>query len=453
MTNNKSAVKDMTVGSPTKLILGFALPLLGGNLFQQLYSMVDTFIVGKTLGVEALAGVGATGSLHFLIVGFCIGICSGFSIPIAQYFGAKDFSSMRKTVAHSYYVTAFFLILMTTLSVLLTPSLLRIMNTPSNIFDYAKNYIVVLFLGIPAMMMYNLFSGFIRALGDSKAPVVILVISSVTNIILDLMLILGLHMGVAGAAWATDISQAMSAVISYLYIRKKIPLLTVKKEEWRYDWRYIKNLFIMGVPMGLQYSITAIGAVVLQVGVNSLGSVCVASMTASSKVAMFFECPISALAGTMATYAGQNVGAKKLDRLDKGLGAASIYGTLYCILIGFVMSFWGGKLAMLFIDQPTQELLDLSSQYLFINALFYVALLFVNIVRFTIQGMGFPGFAIIAGVCEMFARAGASIFLIPIFGWVGASLGGPLAWVAADLFLIPAYFMMRKRLKRLFGLT
>lgn len=449
----KTATKDMTVGSPLKLILGFAIPTLLGMLFQQFYSMVDTMIVGKWLGVDSLAAVGSTGSINFMVVGFCIGVCSGFAIPVAQKFGAGDYKALRRFVTNSVWISAIFAVIMTVLVSIFCMDILRLMKTPENIIDEAYSYIFIIFIGIPVTYLYNLLSGIIRSLGDSKTPVYFLVISSILNIILDIMSIGVFHMGVAGPALATVISQAISGVLCLLYMKKHFEILHMEKDEWRWDWHYVKILCGMGIPMGLQYSITAIGSVVLQTAVNSLGSTAVASVTAGVKVSMFFCCPFDALGGTMATYAGQNVGAKRLDRINKGLWSATVIGSVYSIAACLILSFFGKTIALLFMDASEVEILNSVQLYLRFNTAFYIPLALVNIVRFAIQGMGFSTFAIFAGVCEMVARMIIAFIFVPIFGFVAVCAANPLAWIMADIFLIPAYLYCIKKLNRWFDGT
>ena len=294
-------VKDMTNGSPSKHILGFAVPMLFGMLFQQFYNLVDTIIVGKTLGVEALAGVGATGSINFMIIGFCMGVCNGFVIPVAQCFGAKKPSDLRKYVFNGYICSVVFSIVLTLASVIFCRRILIVMNTPADIIDHAYNYIVVIFIGIPTVFLYNMVSGVIRSLGDSKTPVVFLVLSSIINVVLDFFLILVCKMGVAGAGWATVTSQLISGLTCLIYMYKKYDILKGDKSERVLDRRFITNLCMNGVPMGLQYSITAIGSTILQAAVNTLGSTYVAAMTAGSKMFNFTCCPFDALGSTKAT--------------------------------------------------------------------------------------------------------------------------------------------------------
>ena len=444
----KSNAKDMTIGSPMRLILEFALPLLLGMLFQQVYSLMDTIIVGKALGVNALAAVGATGSITFLIIGFCLGVCSGFGLPIAQRFGAKDYKALKKYVGNSYVLSIIISIIMTVLTVLLCHNILEWMQTPDDIMELTYSYLIVIFAGIPATILYNLLSSFLRSIGDSVTPVVFLIFSAVLNIGLDLLFISTFHMGVFGAGLATIIAQAVSGILCLIFILKKVELLHTTLDDWRLDSNCVSNLIRMGLPMGFQYSITAIGSVILQAAVNTLGSLAVASMTAASKISMFVVCPFDALGSTMATYGGQNVGAGKLDRLGKGVWNATVLGAIYSIIIFLVLYFFGNNLSLLFVDKTEVVVLAQSRQFLLINAIFYIPLALVNIFRFMIQGMGFSGFAVLAGVAEMIARALIGLVFVPIFGFVAACFASPLAWIFADAFLIPAFFYCRKKLMK-----
>ena len=439
-------VKDMTNGSPSKHILGFAVPMLFGMLFQQFYNLVDTIIVGKTLGVEALAGVGATGSINFMIIGFCMGVCNGFVIPVAQCFGAKKPSDLRKYVFNGYICSVVFSIVLTLASVIFCRRILIVMNTPADIIDHAYNYIVVIFIGIPTVFLYNMVSGVIRSLGDSKTPVVFLVLSSIINVVLDFFLILVCKMSVAGAGWATVTSQLISGLTCLIYMYKKYDILKGDKSERVLDRRFITNLCMNGVPMGLQYSITAIGSTILQAAVNTLGSTYVAAMTAGSKMFNFTCCPFDALGSTMATYAGQNVGAAKIKRLGQGVRSAMIIGSVYSVLSLIALYFTTDYIALLFVNASETTIIALTRQFILASACFYIPLTGVNVVRFCIQGMGFSVFAISAGILEMIGRAFAAIILIPSIGFMGACLASPIAWIAADAFLFPAFIHCAKKL-------
>lgn len=445
----KNVTKDMTVGSPIRLILQFCIPLFFGMLFQQFYNMMDTLIVGQFLGVSALASVGATGSINFMIIGFCMGVCNGFAIPVAQRFGAGDYHSLRKYVANSVWLSIAFAGVMTVAVCVLCRQILLWMDTPLDIIEGSYSYIFVIFLGIPAVYLYNLLSGVIRSLGDSKSPLFFLVFSSILNIILDITLILAFDMGVAGAAWATVIAQLVSGLACLIYIKKRFDILKITKDEWRIDSNCVGILCNMGIPMGLQYSITAIGSVILQTAVNSLGSVSVAAVAAGSKISMFFACPFDAMGSTMATYAGQNVGAGKLDRVSQGIKSTSLLGLGYSVLACIVLVCFGGTLALLFVNPSEGEIIKQVSRFLAANSAFFFPLALVNIVRFTIQGLGFSRFAILAGVCEMEARSLVAMTLVPLFGYAAICFASPAAWILADLFLVPAYLYVMKKLQQM----
>ena len=444
----RSAVRDMTQGSPVRLVLGFAGPLLFGFLFQQLYSFVDTAIVGRYMGAQALAAVGSTSSINFLILGFCMGICSGFSIPIAQAFGAKDETELRRYVAHSVYLCAVISVLMALVTGLLSPTLLRLMDTPEEILDGAVSYIQLIFFAIPVTVTYNMASGVMRSLGDSKTPVVFLAMAALVNIVLDVVFILVFHMGVRGAALATVISQLASGAGCVIVIIKRYPILRMTRDDRKYRPFFVRQLLGMGVPFGLQYSITAIGSVVMQTSVNGLGTLAVAAVTAGGKLSAFFACVFDALASTMATFVGQNIGARKLDRIDQGLRAAGIIGSVYCLAAIAVIWLWGDGLVGLFIDAKEAQVIALAHQFIKVNSAFYIPLLFVNIVRFSIQGMGFTKLAMFAGMAEMVARTLVAVAFVPFFGFNAACFANPAAWIAADLFLFPCYIRCMRQLRQ-----
>ena len=436
-------ITDLTKEHPDKLLWRFWLPLMISVIFQQFYNMVDSVIVGKQLGVNALAAVGSTGSINFMVLGFCIGICNGFAIPIAQAFGAKDTNRLKSYIANCAWCSILFAIVLTIIIGIFTKDILTVMRTPADIFDDAYIYIFIIFMGIPATILYNMVSGVLRSLGDSFTPVVFLIFSSILNIILDLILVK--RMGVSGAAVATVTAQAVSGIICLIYTVKKYRHLNFNKDDWKISTKQMLQLCKMGIPMGLQYSITAIGSVILQTAVNNMGSTIVAAVTAGSRVSMFVCCPFDAMGSTMATYGGQNKGAAKYDRIDEGLKACIKLGVIYSLAILVLMIFFGKYLALLFVSSKETELINKISMFMIGNALFYIPLALVNIVRFMIQGIGYPGFAILAGVCEMIARSIAGFVLVPIFGYTFVVLASPLAWVCADMFLIPAYRHVMKK--------
>ncbi len=446
----KSGTRDLTVGTPMGLILSFMLPLLFGLLFQQFYSMVDTVVVGKFLGVEALAGVGSTGSVNFLVLGLCNGVCAGFAIPVAQKFGQKDFEGLRKFVGNMIWLGSIIALVVTLTTTVLCRRILIWMDTPADTFDYAYNYIWVIFLGIPATMLYNLLSGIIRSLGDSRTPLVFLILSSLLNVVLDIVFIVTFRMGVAGAGWATLLSQLISGVLCLAYMVTRFPVLHLNREDLRLRRVYARHLLNMGLPMGLQYSITAIGSILLQTAVNGLGANAMAAVTAGNKVYMLCACPYDAIGTTAATFAGQNLGAGKPERIHQGVWDCTILGVAYAAIIYAAMYFFGRDLCLMFLDtkdtQAVEVIGGLSRQFLLVNLAFYVPLLFVNLLRFTIQGLGFSEFAVLAGVFEMIARGVFGLCLVPLLGFDAVCYASPAAWVMADLFLFPAYVhCMKKR--------
>ncbi|MBQ3279958.1 MAG: MATE family efflux transporter [Clostridia bacterium] len=444
----RTLTRDLTEGKPLKLILSFAAPLLFGVLFQQFYSFVDTAIVGRYLGPDKLAAVGATGSVNFLVIGLCLGLCSGFAIPVAQAFGARNEAEVRRSVFHAIVLSAVLSVIFAVSASLLCKPLLRLMNTPEEIIDDSASYIRIIFAAIPCCILYNMASGILRSLGDSRTPVLFLVMASLINIVLDLFLIIVVKMDVAGAAVATAVSQLLSGIGCVIVMVRRFPILRMSREDRVFSLPMAKHMLGVGLPMGLQFSITAIGAVVVQWSVNGLGVSAVAAISAASKLSMFFACVFDALATTMATFAGQNVGAKKLDRVHEGLKAASRIGVVYCIGAFVVVLFFTRPMLGLFIDPAAApDVTDMGVRYLTICAAFYIPLLFVNIVRLTIQGMGFTRVAMFAGLFEMVARILVALVLVPALGFTGACLANPAAWIAADAFLFPCYFRTMRTLR------
>ena len=443
--------KNLTTGNPMKLILCFTLPTLFGMLFQQMYNMVDTMIVGKLLGAQALAAVGATGSISFLVIGFCTGVCGGFAIPVAQQMGAGNHSLMRKYVANAAYLSALLATVMTVATGLLCGRILTAMRTPDDIYRDSYRYIFIIFMGIPVTYLYNLLAGVIRSLGDSRTPVYFLALSSILNIVLDFALILYGNLGVAGAAIATVVSQGVSGLACLAYMAARFPILRPSREERRPDAAINRELLGMGVPMGLQYSITAIGSIILQSAVNGLGSLYVAAIAAGAKLFQVLSCPFDAMGTAMATYCGQNAGAGKLNRLGKGVRGCVLLGFGYAVMALGAMLLFAPSCAMWFIDPQEEEISLLQAlvvRYTLTCAAFCFPLALVNIVRFSIQGMGFSMFAILAGVLEMIARSVVGSVFVPAFGFGAACFASPAAWICADLFLIPACVLCIGRLRR-----
>ena len=440
--------KDLTSGNTFKLILTYAFPVWLGFLFQQFYTVVDTIIVGQFLGVDAVAAVGSTGSVCFLLVGFCMGLCGGFAVPVAQRFGAKEFGKMRKYIYNTIILCIFFSIVMTIFTVLSCKQILIWMLTPENIIDMAIKYVKILFWGIPFTILYNISSGILRALGDSKTPLFFLIMAAVLNIFLDLLFITSFSMGVTGAALATIISQGLSGLACVIYMVKHFPIIRIAKEEREFDLLYCKTLCLNGIPMGLQYSITAIGSVILQSSVNLLGSAAVAAVTTGSKISMFFCTTFDSMGTTMANFAGQNVGCGKYDRVKKGFWDCTIISACYAVVAFLIIYFMGANLSAFIVGSANTEVIKNAHLFMIINSLFYIPLAWINILRFGIQGMGHGPLAVFAGVFEMIARALVAIVFVPIYGFNAVCFASPVAWVLADLFLFPAFYYCIKKFTR-----
>lgn len=443
-----ASVSDMTVGSPLRQITKFALPLILGYILQQMYLVIDAAIVGRWVGVGALAAVGASSSIMFLVMGFCNGACAGFAIPVAQSFGAKDYSKMRLYVANAVRISAVMATVVTLLSLMFCRRILQMVNTPADIFHDAYIFLMLQFAAIPLTFGFNLFSGQIRALGNSRQPFYFLITSAVVNVLLDVVLILGCGLGVAGAGIATWLSQALSVILCLWYIRKRMQLLIPKGDERRFDNKRTSILLNNGVPMGLQFSITGIGIIMLQSANNALGTTCVAAFTASMRIKYLFTCVFENIGVAMATYCGQNLGARRMDRVTKGVKDA-----IKLMLIYFVFTFaliypFADWMMRLFVDSGEAEVVGRAAQFMRIANYFYSALGLLTILRYSIQGLGFSNLSMLSGVMEMIARCGVSLWLVPALAWTGVCLGDPVAWIMADLFLIPAFLWVQQRLKK-----
>ena len=439
---------DMTVGSPTRDILRFAIPLILGYILQQMYQIIDAVIVGRWIGVGALAAIGASSSVMFLIMGFCNGSCAGFSIPIAQAFGAKDFGKMRCYVSNAIRLGAVFAVVITLMSCALCTHILRLVNTPDDIFQDAWIFLFLQFVAIPFTMAYNLLAGFIRALGNSKQPFYFLIFSAIINILLDIVFILIMGMGVEGAGIATLLSQAFSSMMCLWYIRRHLTILIPQGEERHFNNKRIAILLNNGVPMGLQFSITGIGIIMLQSANNALGTLYVASFTAAMRIKYLFICVFDNIGVAMATYCGQNIGAEKTERIQLGIRSALMITAVYFVLTVIVIYPFADQMMALFVNSGEQDVIKNAAYYMRISNYFYPALGLLTIFRYSIQGLGYSMLSMLSGVMEMIARCGVSIWLVPELAFTGVCFADPTAWMAADLFLIPAYFYLYKKIKR-----
>jgi putative MATE family efflux protein len=439
--------KNFTVGNPALLIIGFAIPLFIGNLFQQFYNMADTLIVGRTIGVSALAAVGCTGSISFFILGFVWGFTQGASIITSQRFGAGDEAGVRRSFAVSIFLSAAMTLVLTAVSVITARKFLVIMRTPAEILDGAYDYIIVIYWGIAAAVLFNLFSNMMRAVGDSKTPLVILVIACLINIILDFVFIKGFHTGVEGAAYATVIAQVLSGLLCIPVIKRKLAVLRIRREDWRFSadevWQHLKVAF----PMGFQLSIIAIGIVAVQFAINSLGTLAVAAFTAGGKIEQLGTMPMGSFGAAMTTYVAQNYGARKVDRIQKGIFQCIVFSGIFSVIIGAIFFFAGPFLTAVFVGRDP-EVISLSHTFLKIEGSCLVLLSCLFVFRQSLLGLSDGFTPTLAGIMELVMRMFGAIMLSKYIGFAGVCWAGPLAWLGAVIPLFIAVLLHIKRLNR-----
>lgn len=439
--------RDMTKGSPLKSILLFCVPLLIGNLFQQFYNLADSILVGRILGLNAFAAVGSTGAMNFLILGFALGVCSGFAIPIAQSFGAGDEKAVRKRAAQLIWLGLGITALIMLIAWLWTDDLLRLTHTPEEIYDEAYCYIFIVFMGVGATMLYNLGSSVLRALGDSRSPLHFLIGAVIVNVFLDILLMKYLGFGVEGAAWATVLSQLAAGLACLIYMIRRVPMLRLRKNDLRPDRHRMALIAAVGVPMGLQFSITAIGTILVQGAVNELGAAAVAAVAAGVKVHNIVAAPLESCGIAMATYCGQNLGAGKLERIRRGMWGMVGVALLYCALAFTVNFLAGTTVARLFVSAAETAILLDVRRYLVIMSAFYPLLALIFLFRNGLQGMGFSRQAMGAGLAELAARALVTFLLVARLGFTAICLASPVAWFFADVLLLWLYHSEMKRLR------
>lgn len=438
--------KDMTKGNPLSLILKFTIPLLIGNVFQQLYNMADTIIVGRFVSSDALGAVGSTGTIMFLVVGFAQGITAGFSVLTSQRFGAKDTDGVKRSVANGILLSLICTIVLTVVGLICMKPLLRMMNTPENIFRDAYTYIMIIVAGLITTVFYNLFSSYLRAVGNSKIPLVFLVFSAVLNVILDLVFIICFHMGVAGAGYATILAQGISAILCVIYIYMKMPALRPERKHWRLHGRDSRMQMTMGIPMALQFAITASGTMIMQAAINLFGSDAVASFTAAGKLQNLAMQGMTAMGQTMATYSGQNYGKGDLHRIRKGVRAALLSSVVYAVCVGaFVWLALKPSLGLFFAENVDMSvMMPWAETYIHICAVFYIPLSVIFVFRNTMQGCGYGFLPMMGGVAELVARLVVALIAMRVVSYPLACFCDPAAWVAAALFTGISYIYVSK---------
>ena len=447
----KSAQSDMTSGSPMKIILWFTLPIFIGNVFQQFYNMADAVIVGKFVGNNALAAVGSTGTIMFLINGFVIGMTAGFTVLTAQKFGAGDERGIRKSVTGAAWLSLIVGLILTAAFMVFMKPLLTLMNTPADILDDAYAYIMIISGGILAQMLYNLLASILRALGNSRVPLYFLILSAVLNIVLDLVFVIVFQMGAAGAAVATIISQGVSGLLCLVYIGKKVQLLRMTKEDWKPQTTLLSAQLKVGIPMALQYSITAIGTMMVQSSLNILGSTLVAAYTAAGKIEQVVTQAYIAMGTTMATYGAQNMGAGDVPRIRQGFKACTIIGIVYSFIAAAFVMTAGKYMTYLFVSEDVGTIMNSVDIYLKCVGIFFIPLAVVNIYRNGIQGLGYGLLPMTAGIAELIGRGVVAVIAAGQRSYLGVCLASPAAWIlAGGLLIVMYYYIMNHDIKKIF---
>ena len=449
MTEDKrGAVKDLTEGDPAKLIFFFTLPLIAGNIFQQLYGFVDTLIVGRFLGVNALAAVGCTGALMFLMLGFVMGLTSGLSIYTGQRFGAKDEDGVRQSVVACTIISLISSLVLTIIGVSYCREMLELMETPPEIIEGAYSFISIIYGGMIGFVLIQMQTNLIRALGDSKMPTVIQATTLSINILLEPIAIIILNGGIPGAALATIASLIMGNLICFMYIKKRVPILHTRREDWKFDKHMLWEHARIGLPMGFQSSIIAIGAVVLQGALNGLGPIAVAATSAAMRVDAIAVMPMMSFGVAMAAYTAQNYGARKFTRIAEGVKKCIIMSCSFSIAVAIVIITFGSDVMRLFVGNGQEQIVEYGQQFFIINSSCFWIMALLFIFRFTLQGLGQSVVPTIAGVMELIMRVAAAVFLFDYLGYAGACMASPLAWLGACIPLSIAFFITRKELRR-----
>lgn len=442
-------INDLTKGAPLKLMLLFSIPLLIGNIFQQFYNIADIIIVGRTLGMTALASVGAVSPLFFLIMFIIVGMTNGFAVITGQRFGAKDYEGVRRSVTMSTILSTVFTITFTIICAAAMHHILFLMNVPQEIYKDAYYYIQIVVIGLIVANFYNLLASIIRALGDSMTPLYCLIIASVLNIFLALLFILEFHMGVPGSAFALVLSQAFSALLCVWYVKKHFPILHLKKKDWIIDWKkeykFALEHLKVGLPMAVQFGILGLSLLIIQSVCNTFGPDVIAAFTAALRIEQMATLPMISFGVALAAYVAQNFGAGNFSRIRFGVKKASLINVILSIVMAFIMHFWGGHLVRIFVGYQNEDIVKIAHDYLFRSSLFYFFLAQIFIYRNALQGLGRAVIPMLAAVGELLMRAFAAIYLAAKIGYFGVFYAGPIAWVAASIVLAAGYYSTIKQ--------
>ena len=443
---------NMTTGSPLKRIINFSIPLLIGNIFQLVYNMVDTFIVGRTMGRDALAGISASSSVMFLILGFAQGLTAGLTIPLAQAFGARDFHKVRRSVTIAWTIALCVSMALTFLSTFFLRQILEVMMTPPEIIQYTYDYLIVIFSACTVTMLYNLLSNMMRALGDSRTPLYFLIIAALTNIVVDYVFIVNVGMGVAGAGFATVLSQAVSVVLCLWAIHRRWPLLQVSWQKAMLVAEEIRYHLNMGFPMAFQSSIIALGSISVTVALNQLGPLAIASYGAASKIEQIVILVLMSFGIAMATYVGQNFGAAQFDRIRQGVRQMTFLSVGVALVSGVILALTGAQVVTLFAEgNQGLEMAHYGQVFFYCSAPAYWLLALLFIYRYTLQGLGDSLIPTIAGIMELTMRMSAALILSQYLGFVGPAIASPLAWLGACVPLFLAYHHHKHHLQERFN--
>ncbi|WP_350349498.1 MATE family efflux transporter [Agromyces sp. G08B096] len=441
--------RTLTTGAPWRVITVFAVPLLIGNVVQQLYQIADAIVVGRHLGVDSLAAVGATGSLLFLLLGFAWGVTSGFAIPTAQAFGARDHAAVRRSVAIGTLLTGAMSVVLTIGAPLLAGPALQLMQTPEELLPEATVFTQVSFLGSAAVMFFNYLSAIIRAVGDSRTPLVFLTLACALNVALVLVMVGVLEWGVAGAALATGVAQAVSVLLCLEYVRRRLPMLHLRREDWRFSRAEFSEHLRVGLPMGFQASIIAIGTLTVQVALNELGAGAVAAYTTASRVDSLAVALLQSIGLAVSMFAAQNLGGRRPDRIRRGVVQAVWISIGVSVVLGAVLIAFGADLVRLFVDEGSDAVVADAATMLAVNGFLYASLGVLFVLRGALQGLGHTLVPTLTGVVELVMRVLAAIVLGAAFGFVGVVWSNPLAWLGAVALLLPAYLREHRKLGRM----
>lgn len=444
-------MKELTSGNPAKVIFAFSVPIIIGNLFQQLYSMIDTIIVGRTIGVDAIAALGSTSYISTLIIGFMSGLTNGFSIITARHYGAGDSVKMRRSVAGTIIIGLVVSAILTVSSIFFIKPFMHLLNTPADIFDEAYSYISVTLFFMVTAMLYNMSAGVLRAVGDSITPLVFLIISSGMNVGLDILFITKFGMGVAGAAYATIISQTLSFILCCVYIVIRFPYLIPKAEEFKITWAEVWELFSMGLSLALMFSLVEVGSLILQRAINNFGTQTIAAHTAARKISSILMLPYTAFGSACATYCSQNIGAGRPDRAGKGVKSSILMAWVWsaaAVIIGYVFSPY---IVSWIAGTDEQYIVDLASKYMRVNTPFYFVLAVLIVLRSSLQGLGRKAVPVASSIIEMVGKAVIAFTAAPALGYFGVMISEPIVWIFMTILLIIGYASDKQLMEATFG--